>query len=480
MSAHETPTPPSKKAVAAPEVTAHLRDGLLGALTWMLPTLALGVLAPGLAGTDGYFHIRFAEAGPLHWAARELPSMRWTLFSDGGWVDHQLLFHALQWPFTLVLPLLWAAKLSAVVFAGLAGGMMTILLAQRGVRHAYLWAGLAIATSNTLLFRMTMPRAQSVSLFLMLLGIALTWSGRRRWLVPLGFVFAWTYQVSALLVPVVAIAGLSRRDLRAPLLAGLGVVLGFTVHPQFPTTWHFFWQHAVLKTLNQTNQIVGNEWGAIPWSEWFYSLGVLSALTLITLMRRPRPAADTWSAIGLAAVWLLLSRTALKWLEYAVPFTALALALAWRDNNRSSKLIAAFLPLMVLNVAVVFETISHQVSQPERLAAVGAALPQEDCRVVHNNWADYAELFYHAPQCQFIVGLDPHFISQHDPERAGFLRGLSFGQLANVAQVMRQVFDSDWLVVTNPMAIHTARADPLLVEVVSDDGVSLFRVQQAR
>ena len=126
---------------------------------------------PRLADSDGYFHIRFASMGPAAWTSRDFPWMPLGIFAGGRWVDHQLLFHAAQWPFTWGLPLLTAAHVSAAVFAALAIGAWTLALGRAGVPEPAAWAVVLLASSRFFIDRLVMPRTQSLSIALTHAGI---------------------------------------------------------------------------------------------------------------------------------------------------------------------------------------------------------------------------------------------------------------------------------------------------------------------
>ena len=138
-----------------PALSALVLGGLLAGL--------LQASLPDLVGADGYFHIRFASLGWPAWAGADLPGMRFTVFDDGRWVDHQLLFHALQWPFAALLGLVAAAKASTALFTGLACAAWAGLLHRRAMPYPVLCTVLLLGASELFAWRMAMPRAQSLS-----------------------------------------------------------------------------------------------------------------------------------------------------------------------------------------------------------------------------------------------------------------------------------------------------------------------------
>lgn len=432
-----------------------------------------------LADPDGYFHIRFASLGPRAWSARDFRWMPFGIFSNGRWVDHQLLFHSLLWPFTLALPLLTAAHVSAAVLAAAAVGVWTLALARAGVPNSIVWSVVLLASSRFFVDRMMMPRTQSLSVALFFLGVMFSFDPMRKmWKIGvLGFVFAWSYHVCVLLVPVLLIVGGTNRTLRPAIAALIGVSAGFLVHPQAPQTVIYFIEHAVLKVANTTGQAVGAEWQPVDPATWIIHLAPILLLGLIASLRRPaRPAADT-VAMGLVTLaWLIASFFAVKWLEYAVPFAVFTTAMFWRDQRWSAWPTLLLAPQLMFNGAQVLAHLDATVPPVGRLAGVAGHLPADDCRVFNADWSDFSELFFYAPQCSYTVGLDPHFLSEAEPRRAELVEDALAGRVVRVGDLAEHLFDSRWIVVTNTALLRRAASDPRLVKVYEDDGGSLWRV----
>ena len=292
----------------------------------------------------------------------------------------------------------------------------------------------------------------------------------------LGFFFAWTYHVSLLLIPTAAVGGWVGRDWRPAVYAAIGVGLGLAIHPQSPQTFQYLWLHVILKVLNTGGLVTGNEWLPMSPLRLLTELALPLVVVGFAWLRRGPMRRDTMAAGVLALGWVLLAASALKWIEYAVPFLLLAGLLRWRDAGLPIWPLLVGLPLVPLRGVAVRTDLRDQVPRTERFAAVGAALPDLDCRVFHANWADWAELYFHAPQCRFVVGLDPHFLAVADPERARLLGAVTWGQVAEVGRMADEAFDSDWVVTSHPMIAERAAADGRLELVVEDGATALWRV----
>jgi hypothetical protein len=459
------------------------RPWLLALVVGTLYFGALHLMEPRLADYDGYFHVRFASLGPAAWLGREFPWMPFGVFEGGRFVDHQWLFHALIWPFTLALPLLDAAHASAAVFAGVAMAGFAWLLGDRGARHPALWAAALLGASRFFDDRLLMPRTQALSLGLLFVGIGLALRGRTRALLLLGVVFAWTYHVAIMLIPCALVAGLaSARGPLAPRLApaaaaAAGVFLGLLAHPQSPYTFEFLWVHVVEKVLNPTGQAVGAEWMPVDTRTWLVHMAPVVALGAWGVWGVRRAAADTRALAFLAAGWLFASAGAVKWLEYAVPFSFAALALLWRDNRRSPAVLLPFFPLALLNGVAVLDHVRTTVPPADRLANLAAALPATDCAVFHADWTDFSELVYHAPQCSYIVGLDPHFLAAGDPKRADLVEAALAGRVERLGDMAADAFGAGWVLATSEPMLSRAAADPRLELVRRDEAGGLWKVR---
>lgn len=433
-----------------------------------------------LADYDGYFHIRFASMGPSAWTSWDFPWMPNSVFAPSRWVDHQLLFHAIQWPFTVIFPdLLTAAHASAALLAAGAVGVWTWAIARRGVPYPWLWALVLLGASRFFLDRMLMPRTQSLSMIWIFLGLILSLELRSLPLIAVGMLFAWSYHVSLVLVPLALVTAAVTRDLRPALYAALGVVLGFTIHPQSPDTYSFLWLHAIKKVLNPSGQAVGAEWMPVDTRTWMIHIFPLIYLMLVGWWRAGRAAAQDTRLLGVIALgWLVLSAGAVKWLEYGVPFLVFALALWWRDQQLSFRWLLPVIPCIYLNGSQALDHITSTVPPAERLQPLAAQLPTSGpCRVFHADWTDFSELFFYAPQCTFVVGLDPHFLSEADPKRASLVEAALAGQVREVGRMAREVFGANWVVTTTPAIEARAAADPMLEKVYGDSNGSLWKIR---
>ncbi|HYO91546.1 MAG TPA: hypothetical protein VEQ40_07915, partial [Pyrinomonadaceae bacterium] len=153
---------------------------------------------------DGYYHIKWSS---LLWEGMRRsifpPAFTWlplTTLDPSGYVDHHLLFHILQIPFTWFMELRTAAKVSATLFASLAVLSCYWLIVRYRIRYTLCWLIALLACSAPFLYRMNMAKAPPLAIVFMIIGIYLLFEKKYVWLAPLAFLFVWTYSLFVTLV----------------------------------------------------------------------------------------------------------------------------------------------------------------------------------------------------------------------------------------------------------------------------------------
>ncbi len=147
--------------------------------------------------------------------------------------------HVALMPFTFG-DLRLGAKWAAVFFASLAFLSIWNLLKNQRIPYAGLWALGLLAVSEAFIYRMSIPRAQSLSLAVLMLG--LDWLLRKKYnrLAFLAFAYVWLYDAFPLLIIMTGIYVLAawlvekRLDLRPMLYVGIGSFLGLVDQPLLP------------------------------------------------------------------------------------------------------------------------------------------------------------------------------------------------------------------------------------------------------
>jgi len=446
-----------------------------------------------------------------HSPLAEMPWMPQSIFGL-GWVDHQLLFHLLMTPFTWIASGVAAAKLSAAFFAALALTACYRFLQQEDVPGAALFALLPFASSWVFGLRMEMPRAQSVGLLFLVLGLMALRRGRPLLLFVLSWAFMASYHVALVALPVAllhaAVVGRRRGHFTVAPSAAVagGIAAGLAIHPHSPRTFTFLWQHVVQKVGNADRLPVGGEWqdgilSVLGTDEGLleelgrvasFSGGPLlllagAGLSLYLARGRRSPEAVFLLLLGAGACAGLCAGS--KAVEYAAPFSALALALALRDlapkwllsRQVQARLGVTLAALLFFQGAWLRASVIATEPPPERFAAAAEFLRAEASPgelIYHFSWADFPELVWHAPEFQYIVGLDPHFLQLESPVLWDRYAELAVCSFANPSKPIRTLFGARWALVSLPWrgAEACMMQDPNMQLVFRSEGALVYRV----
>ncbi len=308
---------------------------------------------------DGYYHIRWSR---LLWEGMKEghfpPSFQWlplTTLNPRDYVDHHLFFHFLQIPFTWFGDLRAGAKISSVIFASLAVFSCYWLVVRYRIRHALVWLVALLACSAPFLYRLNMAKAPPVAIIFMVVGIYLLFERRYLLLLPLAFLFVWTYSLFITLLGMAVIwtcviAWSERRFEWRPVVWTLaGTIGGLVINPYFPKNVRLFIEHVAMKFAPAGFQVeVGQEWYA--YDSW-YLLGSCAVAFVAMFVGY---AAYEWSDRKRAArpLFLMFFATTLmiasfaqrRWVEYWPPFAVLFAAFSLRTLLEGARAAVGRLP----------------------------------------------------------------------------------------------------------------------------------------
>src|SRR5215813_1162180 len=246
----------------------------IGLLIWRLQFSTRSICCGDF---DGYYHIKWSR---LLWESIRghhfPPQFIWlplTTLSPKDYVDHHLLFHIFQIPFTWFSDLRLGAKVAATVFASLAIFFCYWLLVRYQIRFVFVWLVALFACSAPFLYRINMAKAPPFAIIYLVIGIHLLFQ-RKYWpLLPLALAFTLTYDMFfALLAAAViwtAVVGWADRKFAWQPLAFVigGIAAGLIINPYFPHNLHLLYEHLKIKlTFNDFSTKVGNEW--YPYETW--------------------------------------------------------------------------------------------------------------------------------------------------------------------------------------------------------------------
>lgn len=322
---------------------------LVGGVFWYLQFSTASVCCGDF---DAYYHFRWSRmlwdrisAGDLRNFPPTFGALPMTTLNPKDYVDHHFLFHVLQIPFTWFSDMQTGAKVGTWLFACLAVLSCYWLVVRNRVSYPFVWLVAIVGSSAPFLYRMNMGKAMSVSIVLLIAGIHLLFERKYKWLFPLAFVFALTYDMVFLLWAASLLWFFvilwSERSLNrevawagaAFLIVNAGVVLGFVINPYFPHNFQLLYEHLLIKvTAKDFTTTVGSEW--YPYSTWEF-LGNCG-VALVAMVAGYVAFRDSETKAGQRTLLLLLFSTMLmlvnmrwrRFAEYFPPFAVLFAAFA--------------------------------------------------------------------------------------------------------------------------------------------------------
>jgi hypothetical protein len=389
-----------------------------------------------------------------------------------------MLLHVIQLPFTYFYDLRIAAKLSSVFCAALAFAIFFWFLRAYKVPSLWLWLVVLFAASSSFLYRMSMPRAPSLSLALQIVASYFILKRHYFPLAILCMVFVWTYNafptVAALLLIGAAVSLITEKrfDLRLLLAGTIGIVAGLVVNPYFPRNIFFLWNHIVPKIFATSYQTsVGSEW--YPYNTWllikFSAIAMLSYLGGIFWTNREEWKSDSPRLFWFlsASLYLILVFKSRRFVEYFPPAAVLFCALTFRDSlsrvsfedalatwTRKAMLISGTAILAAALGAAVIHVRENIRQEPDFYAYKGSAEwlaknTPAGSMVFNTDWDDFPMLFHFNTHNRYIVGLDADFMRLKDEARYRRYEKITRGKVKDPADEIAQVYHANFVLTDN-------------------------------
>jgi hypothetical protein len=479
-------------------------------------------VANRISGNDSYFNIKYAWLLWHDGAVWNFPWLQGTIFRD-AWVDHQFLFHVLLIPFTWIGDLYLAAKVAGAFWATAAVYSVYLVIRRMGGdgspwrRWAWIWPLVIVASSNTMLYRLSNTRVQAVSAVFMMAAIALQEKGHYRSLLPLGFLFAWLYHGSVILIPLTILYALScliieKRLVWKPIAyACAGLTLGFLINPYFPDSLRFLVRHLP--------DVAGNGTGVPPSAEWvsyaswdlfqttrgawlllllgilimtFYRLGLtrrtlfhfLACCMMLVLFLRARRFVEYWPlfvTLFSASVIHEASGVAMSSIKrLANPAEIQERRLRW-----FAFLSGLFVVLIAASVVNAVRT-GREISQnapADRFADASSWLKANTPwhSVVYNSqWDAFPDLFFHNHHNLWVAGLNANFTYFLEPRLWLLYKNVSEGVVEDTARYLKQSYHADYALTLKKeggLVRLADRPENGLVPVWEDRQTAIYRLQ---
>ncbi|MFV0388706.1 MAG: hypothetical protein ACK5NT_08115 [Pyrinomonadaceae bacterium] len=458
---------------------------------------------------DGYYHIRWSS---LLWnnfsQFKWLPEFTWlplTVLNPQDYADHHFLFHLLQIPFLWFFEPITAAKVSTIVFGTLAIFSVYWLLWRYKVKYLLLWLLAILTCANPFFYRMNMAKAPPLTIIYTVTGIYLLFERKYFWLLPLSFIFVWTYSLFPLIFViagiwfVVVLIDEGTFEWKALAYTTAGIILGNIINPYFPQNIGLFLEHFATK-FGSIEVSVGGEWYPYSGVQLLTHLSVaLIAMLVGYIMYRPQqrrlPEKATFFLVfsTLLLIWMFRSK---RLAEYFPPFAILFFAFSWtaffkkpvfelpEDFRRDldpyldvqklpektdiwshvwqytpwvigAVLIGIFyfnfigvnIPKLSIEQVGLVSSIKKN-EPPEKYANAitwqAQHIPAGE-RIFNCNWDDFPKLFFYDQLHNYVYGLDPNYLYSKNPELLGLLKDITAGKVDNPGPLIREKFGSKFV-----------------------------------
>ena len=482
-------------------------------LIFFLGMALIQFATPDMPDNDGFYHIKLAWLMRTQGLKPDFPYLPLSILNAREFYDHHFLFHVALIPFTFG-DLRLGAKWAAVTFASLAFLAVWVLFYRQRIPFSWLWALGLLGISDAFLFRMSITRAQSLSLGMLALAYAWLLEGKYKHLAVLGFVYVWMYDAFPLMIALavlhfLAVALTERRfEFRPLLYTSVGILLGMLINPYFPDNLIFSYHHMLPKLTDATSVRVGNEWYPYDTKQLLDNslpalIAFASGVLALGLSGR-RMDARTTLGLSISLLFGLMLFQARRFVEYFPPFALIFAAFAWTPllepqlapvpSASSPRSVMPFrknyFPVLLLSLAVAF-SISRSIaparqaidnSKPYGLYANASAWLQKNTpagsRVFQTDWDDFPRLFYYNTHNSYLVGLDPTYLQLYDADLYVLWVEITQGDVENPSHAIATTFGSDYVHtdLNHRDFLQVAAEDPGLKEVYRDDQAVIFEV----
>lgn len=462
--------------------------------------------APQLAGVDGYFHIKFSELMRKQGFISSLPWLQYTIYKD-YFRDHHFLFHLLYIPFTYG-NLIYGAKLAAVIFSSSAAIAFYLLLRINNIRLSFVWTLFFLISSQSFIYRMSMPRVQSVSLLFMILGILFITRKKYIPLLVLSFFFVWLYDGFFIFMVIVLIFFITKWsikkecDTRLLIYFFSGIVLATLINPYFPYNLKSYVFNFTRIVHDSKDVKIGGEWSpyktlfllkdsAMVWFMFFSAI----LLNLVYCIK------NNWKTIALFLVsilFLVLLCKSRRSIEYWPPFTLLFCAFFWNEalNCKDKgyiffkRIYRIFAITIVLILFLTFSTINivkliDQLGNDKPFdyykgAAMWLKENTEPKSIIFNtDWDDFPQLFFYNTENYYIVGLDPNYMYRFKADLYLTWKNITRGNELRPFHLIKEKFNAYFIVSDNDNEdfIAIANEDEQCDEVYKDVYCTVFEIK---
>ncbi len=355
---------------------------------------------------------------------------------------------------------------------------------------------------------MNMAKAPPLTIIFTILGIYLLFERKYFWLLPLMFVFVWTYSLFPMLMIAAifwaVIIGWNERKFEWKPLAytGGGMILGNIINPYFPTNLWLFWEHLITKIkVGEFAVAVGGEWYPYSGVELLTHFPVaLIAVLIGYILFSPRdgklPEKSTFFLM-FVTVLLVSQFRSKRFAEYFPPFAILFAAFSMQsfripyllqlpldfkeeiepylDKTRKTprqrfldiaRQFALWMIGLILVAYITFNIVGLDLTRWIDFKHVGLITniktnePNEkyqkamkwanenipENEIIFNcNWDNFPKMFFYDTKHRYAWGLDPNYLYSKNPELYKLMNDINNGKVEDPGPVIREKFGARFI-----------------------------------
>ena len=501
--------------------------------------LAIHLSVPNFwSADDAYYHAKHAA---LMASEADLILVRpWIVFHFFSYAptDPWWGYHLIEAGFISIFGLIMGVKILTSLIAGLVFASFYYYATKLSVRTPMLWTVLFFVSSAFFLFRLMLERP--FSLAIIILPLAVWWLAKKKYwlLLTLSIIFTLLYNLAPLIIffafaAIIAEYYLLRSLNLKPLIAtGAGVLIGVLLHPASLNYVHVIfihlWQVLYLK-FSGVDLAVGSEIQTIGFLRTirFNSLALffyLIATAIFLAFSRLRQSLLSQLLFLTSVAWLMIGLVVprafdfwlpLAWLYIMINFSGFRqlpesqLMVNYTERIVNKKVLFALL-LPVLIVVAVNNLVQFGLNRYDRLnaprkdehyAQVATWLKKNTAPeeiVFYDNWSYWPEMFYYDDYNRYVIGMDPTFLYEYDPELYWYWRNIAVtanacgrqdgcndftpqNKLKLIPEIIKQRFNSHYALVENsqerPLTQIMSLNQGAYTQVFANKSFLLFKIK---
>ncbi|MBU1039086.1 hypothetical protein KKC17_02555 [Patescibacteria group bacterium] len=493
-----------------------------------LLALAFLQLNPTLNDPDSFYHIGLTvwlrDYGLLNY-------FPWTQYSfyNQIFIDHHFGYHLLLIPFVSLWPGFWGIKIATLFFGSLTLFFLWWLLVRWRVPY-WGWLVPVVLATSPFLFRLSLAKAPSLSVGLLLVAYYLISERKIGWLFLLSWFFVWVYSAWPLLIVLIVIeiiAGclfgklfLKKKITQIfkdnkyvlVLLSSLaGLVVGLIINPYFPRNFIYLKQlFAMALKPYHSFLAIGAEWYPFPVVDLIaagtFIVGLWFLATLVAIINYKKISQQTMVTWLLSLLFLFYTLKARRQVEYLVPFMVLSVGfilkdgwiflLKWLKNWRdflprplTGQLFLFFLitylglalPLgLIIGYGRTYWSLRQGFTETNLLKSANWLKNNTPANslVWQTDWGTFPLLWYYNSHNNYLTGLDQTFMYAFSPDLYEQWRQIVTGQRQDVYEVVKNNFKSDYVLLEKriPAMLYSLNRDKRFSRVYQDEEVIIFSV----